>query len=130
VVFVVPLLFRLLAIQLVLFKLGLLNRCNAFDCAGHDIGSIPLLYDPVVQLSGAWRCDGHHGLRFCGNRRAGQQAVPLFNAQGRGSRRSPREPERATKLNEVLKSYVALGEEPIIREVVRKIVREELAAHG
>ena len=35
-----------------------------------------------------------------------------------------------TLINEVLKSYLALGEEPITREVVRKIVREELAAHG
>jgi uncharacterized protein (DUF4415 family) len=35
-----------------------------------------------------------------------------------------------TLINEVLKSYVGLGGEPITRELVRKIVREELAAHG
>jgi predicted DNA binding CopG/RHH family protein len=34
-----------------------------------------------------------------------------------------------TLINEVLKSYVGFGGEPITRELVRKIVREELAAH-
>ena len=35
-----------------------------------------------------------------------------------------------TLINEMLKSYVGFGGEPITRELVRKIVREELAAHG
>jgi uncharacterized DUF497 family protein len=35
-----------------------------------------------------------------------------------------------TLINEVLKSYGSLGGERITQELVRKIVREELAAHG
>jgi uncharacterized protein (DUF4415 family) len=35
-----------------------------------------------------------------------------------------------TLINEALKAHVGLAEEPITRELVRKIVREELAAHG
>src|SRR5215471_3789227 len=35
-----------------------------------------------------------------------------------------------TLINEVLKSYVGLGGQQITQELVRKIVREELAAHG
>jgi uncharacterized protein (DUF4415 family) len=35
-----------------------------------------------------------------------------------------------TLINEVLKSYVGSGGERITQELVRKIVREELAAHG
>ena len=35
-----------------------------------------------------------------------------------------------TLINEALKSYVGFGEGPITRKLVRKIVREELAAHG
>ena len=35
-----------------------------------------------------------------------------------------------TLINEALKSYVGLAEEPITQELVRKIVREELAANG
>ena len=35
-----------------------------------------------------------------------------------------------TLINEVLKSYVRSGGEQITQELVRKIVREELAAHG
>ena len=35
-----------------------------------------------------------------------------------------------TLINEVLKSYVGFGGERIAQELVRKIVREELAAHG
>ncbi len=35
-----------------------------------------------------------------------------------------------TLINEALKSYVGLGEQPVTQELVRKIVREELAAHG
>jgi len=33
-----------------------------------------------------------------------------------------------TLINEALKSYVGLGEQPVTQELVRKIVREELAA--
>ena len=35
-----------------------------------------------------------------------------------------------TLINEALKSHVGLGEQPVTQELVRKIVREELAAHG
>lgn len=35
-----------------------------------------------------------------------------------------------TLINEALKSYVGLTEQPITQELVRKIVREELAANG
>ena len=35
-----------------------------------------------------------------------------------------------TLINEALKGYLGLGEQPVTQELVRKIVREELAAHG
>jgi uncharacterized protein (DUF4415 family) len=35
-----------------------------------------------------------------------------------------------TLINEALKSYVGLGALSVTQELVRKIVREELAAHG
>lgn len=35
-----------------------------------------------------------------------------------------------TLINEALKSYTGLSGEPVTQELVRKIVREELAAHG
>jgi len=35
-----------------------------------------------------------------------------------------------TLINEALRSYVDLGEQPVTRELVRKIVREELEAHS
>jgi len=35
-----------------------------------------------------------------------------------------------TLINEALKSYVGLSEQPVTQELVRKIVREELAAHS
>jgi len=35
-----------------------------------------------------------------------------------------------TLINEALKAYVGLSEQPVTQELVRKIVREELAAHG
>ena len=35
-----------------------------------------------------------------------------------------------TLINEALKSWVGLGAEPVTQDLVRKIVREELAAHG
>jgi uncharacterized protein (DUF4415 family) len=35
-----------------------------------------------------------------------------------------------TLINEALKSYLGLTEQPVTQELVRKIVREELAAHG
>ena len=35
-----------------------------------------------------------------------------------------------TLINEALNSYLGRTEQPVIRELVRKIVREELAAHG
>ena len=35
-----------------------------------------------------------------------------------------------TLMNEALKSYLGLMEQPITQELVRKIVREELAANG
>ena len=35
-----------------------------------------------------------------------------------------------TLINEALKSYLGLTEQPITQELVRKIVREELAANG
>ncbi len=34
-----------------------------------------------------------------------------------------------TLINEALKAYVGLSEQPVTQELVRKIVREELAAH-
>ena len=35
-----------------------------------------------------------------------------------------------TLINEALKVYLGLAEEPVTQELVRKIVREELAAQG
>lgn len=35
-----------------------------------------------------------------------------------------------TLINEALKSYLGLVEQPVTQELVRKIVREELAAHS
>ncbi len=35
-----------------------------------------------------------------------------------------------TLINEALKAHVGLSEQPVTQELVRKIVREELAAHG
>jgi uncharacterized protein (DUF4415 family) len=35
-----------------------------------------------------------------------------------------------TLINEALGTYLGLSEEPVTKELVRKIVREELAAHG
>ena len=35
-----------------------------------------------------------------------------------------------TLINEALKSYLGLVEQPVTQDLVRKIVREELAAHG
>lgn len=35
-----------------------------------------------------------------------------------------------TLINEALKSYLGLTEQPVTQELVRKIVREELASHG
>jgi len=35
-----------------------------------------------------------------------------------------------TLINEALKSYVGLSEQPVTQDLVRKIVREELAAHS
>ena len=35
-----------------------------------------------------------------------------------------------TLINEALKAHLGLTERPVTRELVRKIVREELAAHG
>ena len=35
-----------------------------------------------------------------------------------------------TLINEALKSYLGLTDQPITKELVRKIVREELAANG
>lgn len=35
-----------------------------------------------------------------------------------------------TLINEALKSHVGLAEQPVTQELVRKIVREELAASG
>ena len=35
-----------------------------------------------------------------------------------------------TLINDALNSHVGLGEQPVTRDLVRKIVREELAAHG
>lgn len=35
-----------------------------------------------------------------------------------------------TLINEALKSYLGLTEQPVTQELVRKIVREELAASG
>ncbi len=35
-----------------------------------------------------------------------------------------------TLINEALKTHLGLSEQPVTQELVRKIVREELAAHG
>ena len=35
-----------------------------------------------------------------------------------------------TLINEALKAYLGLAEQSVTQEIVRKIVREELAAHG
>jgi uncharacterized protein (DUF4415 family) len=35
-----------------------------------------------------------------------------------------------TLINEALKSHLGLSEQPVTPELVRKIVREELASHG
>lgn len=35
-----------------------------------------------------------------------------------------------TLINDALKSHLGLTEQPVTQELVRKIVREELAAHG
>ena len=35
-----------------------------------------------------------------------------------------------TLINEALNAYLGLTEQPVTQELVRKIVREELAAHG
>ena len=35
-----------------------------------------------------------------------------------------------TLINEALKSQLGLAEQPVTQDLVRKIVREELAAHG
>ena len=35
-----------------------------------------------------------------------------------------------TLINEALKTHLGITEKPVTRELVRKIVREELAAHG
>ena len=35
-----------------------------------------------------------------------------------------------TLINEALKAHIGLNEQPVTQELVRKIVREELAAHG
>ena len=35
-----------------------------------------------------------------------------------------------TLINDALKSHLGLAEQPVTQELVRKIVREELAAHG
>ncbi len=35
-----------------------------------------------------------------------------------------------TLINEALNSYLGLTEQPVTQDLVRKIVREELAAHG
>ena len=35
-----------------------------------------------------------------------------------------------TLINDALKSYLGVTEQPIAQELVRKIVREELAVHG
>ena len=35
-----------------------------------------------------------------------------------------------TLINEALKAYLGLAEQPVTQELVRKIVREELAANG
>lgn len=35
-----------------------------------------------------------------------------------------------TLINEALKAHVGLAEPPVTQDLVRKIVREELAAHG
>lgn len=35
-----------------------------------------------------------------------------------------------TLINEALKSYLGLTEPPVTQELIRKIVREELSAHG
>jgi uncharacterized protein (DUF4415 family) len=35
-----------------------------------------------------------------------------------------------TLINEALKAHLGLAEQPVTQELVRKIVRDELAAHG
>lgn len=35
-----------------------------------------------------------------------------------------------TLINEALKAHLGLSEQPVTQDLVRKIVREELAAHG
>lgn len=35
-----------------------------------------------------------------------------------------------TLINDALKSYLGMAEQPVTQDLVRKIVREELAAHG
>lgn len=35
-----------------------------------------------------------------------------------------------TLINEALKAYLGLAEQPVTQDLVRKIVREELAPHG
>lgn len=35
-----------------------------------------------------------------------------------------------TLINEALKTHLGLSEQPVTQDLVRKIVREELAAHG
>lgn len=35
-----------------------------------------------------------------------------------------------TLINDALKAYLGLSEQPVTQDLVRKIVREELAAHG
>ena len=35
-----------------------------------------------------------------------------------------------TLINEALKAYLGLVEQPVTQDLVRKVVREELAAHG
>jgi uncharacterized protein (DUF4415 family) len=35
-----------------------------------------------------------------------------------------------TLINEALKAYLGLAEQPVTQDLVRKIVREELVAHG
>ena len=35
-----------------------------------------------------------------------------------------------TLINEALKAHLGLAEQPVTQDLVRKIVREELAAHG
>ena len=48
-----------------------------------------------------------------------------FKAQSKKSGKSYQ-----TLINEALKSHLGLTEQPVTQDLVRKIVREELAAHG